>query len=253
MTFYDLSFQQSGLIQQGYCTCTKEELRSINNGLRFTPTVCMMLAIVGLYLQIPYLNFTLAALGILPFWLPKAHPFDLFYNGVIIKFTGGSKLPANPLPRRIACVIGGSFNAGIGFAFLYNLPMLAYLLGGILIPLQIIVITTHFCLASWMWEKGMKLFGVWKEPVSLAEAESLLKSGAILVDVRSEVEYHQKTLPNAVNIPLENIENQVENLKNKPVLLFCASGMRSLSAYKKLKNKGINEVYDFGSMNRWKF
>ena len=113
----DSSSSNSNLVQQGYNYCSVNELKNISNGLRFTPLLCMLIAIYGLYLQDPYLHFVIAALGIVPFWFPKGHPFDILYNYAFRFLVGGEKLPENPLQRRIACVMGGLMNVGIGVSF----------------------------------------------------------------------------------------------------------------------------------------
>lgn len=246
-----LSISQKSLQQQGYASCSRDELNNMSNGLRFTPLVCMALAIGGLFLQNPNWHFALAALGILPFWAPNHHPFDLLYNNVIRHLVGGKELPANPLPRRIACVMGGAMNIGIGFGFLIGSPTLAYIFGAILIPLQIIVITTHFCMASWMYEQLMQLLGVWSKPISVKRTKQLLTDGALFIDVRTPQEYGKGHLPGAINIPLDVIDKE-ETLKNKEVILYCKSGIRCNDAKTRLETKGIiSQAYSFGSMNRW--
>lgn len=245
------SIGNKGLIQQGYTSCSLSDLNSMSNGLRFTPLFCMGLAIAGLFIQNPYIHWGLAALGILPFWFPNHHPFDLLYNHVIRKIVGAVKLPPNPLQRRIACVMGGMMNIGIGFGFYLNNPIIAYVFAGILIPLQIIVITTHFCVASWMYEGFLKVFGIWNGPIMISDAKKMVKNGATLLDVRSVDEFNDKHLPNAVNIPLDVIENAFDKLKNSELVIYCKSGVRSSDARKRLKALGHKNVYSMGAMNRW--
>ncbi len=246
-----MNFIQKGLVQQGYNNCSIQELQNISNGLRFTPLVCMMLALYGLYLQQPYLHFTLAALGIIPFWFPKYHPFDIFYNRVFRFLVGGMHLPPNPLPRRIACVMGGLMNIGIGISFLAESVISAYIFGGILITLQTVVITTHFCVASYLYEILLKAIGKWEPFFPLEETKKLLAQGALLVDVRTEYEYQKGHIDGAINIPLQEIENHKE-LQSKTVILYCHSGMRAITAKKKLNKLGNDKVYNLGSIERWK-
>ncbi len=240
----------AGLVQQGYNCYTKSELKNISNGLRFTPLVCMFLALYGLYIQSPYLHFVIAAMGILPFWFPNHHPLDIFYNKVFRHIVGGQALPSNPLPRRIACLMGGMMNIGIGLAFLYSNITLAYIFGAILITLQLVVITTHFCVASWMYEMAMRMFGKWDDFISVANAKQLMKDGVLLVDVRNPAEYENGHLEGAINIPLDNLENDAR-LNNNQAILYCKSGMRSSDGKNRLAKKGITEIYNFGGMNRW--
>jgi len=240
----------SGLIQQGYKSFTPSELNNISNGLRFTPLVCMLLAIYGLYLQNPYWHFGIAALGIIPFWFPSSHPFDVFYNKVFRHLVGGVSLPSNPLPRRIACFMGGLMNVGIGLSFYFGNVPAAYVFGAILIVLQLIVITTHFCVASWMYEGFMKLTGNWDNYISKEEAQQLIAEGAILVDVRNPNEFNAGHIKDAINIPVSNIAND-ERLKNTPAVLYCRSGMRCIEAKKKLAKIGNEKIYNLGSMKKW--
>jgi len=245
-----LSFQERSLTQQGY-KYTKAELRKLEWGLRFTPLVCMTGAAYGLYMQSPIIHFVMAAIGILPFWFPAWHPMDRFYNHVINPLVKGVKLPPNPLPRRIACMIGGAMNIGIGFGFMYQMPSVAYVFGAILVPLQLIVISTHFCVAAWVYEIGMKVAGRWDQPILLEDAHRLIDEGALLVDVREEDEFAQGHLPNAINVPLDEVVLHLETFQQKPALMYCQSGTRCQQAVSRLKRHGVNRVYNLGAMDRW--
>lgn len=211
----------------------------------------MGLAIYGLLvLQSPAWHFGIAALGIIPFWFPNAHPLDLLYNHVIAPIFKAEKLPANPLPRRIACVMGGIMNVGVGFAFLYGNTTLAYIFGIILIVLQLVVITTHICVASIMYESILKLIGKYEGPVAVHEAHKLIADGYQLVDVRSPKEFQEGQLTGAINIPLDILED-CDHLPAKGAVVYCKSGMRSLDAAKRLKAAGYKNVVNFGAMGRW--
>ena len=80
----------------------------------------------------------------------------------------------------------------------------------------------------------------------------------VIVDVRTPEEYKEGHIPNAINIPLDTIDNyisqNVENLKDKNQLMmvYCRSGRRSAEASKKLLAKGYMNVIDFGGINDWK-
>lgn len=78
--------------------------------------------------------------------------------------------------------------------------------------------------------------------------EQLLKSGAIIVDVRTEREFIGGHVRGAVNIPLDKLQKNISRLKkNKPIITCCASGIRSATAKKILINSGFSEVYNGGS------
>jgi rhodanese-related sulfurtransferase len=214
----------------------------------------MAFALLGLSLQSPAIHFSLAALGIIPFWFPSGNPVDLIYNHLLKPLWGGVKLPPNPLQRRIACFMGGSMNLAIGIFFLQDMTIWAYGFGGILICLQIVVISTHFCLASWMYDQAFKLTGFWEEPLSSEEFLEKLRAGAMLIDVRSPDEYASKHLPDALNIPLERLGQELKD-ENQVYILYCASGLRSMLGTGKLRNLNFKSVFNLGGMGRamnWK-
>lgn len=243
------TLESRALIQQGY-DYSPAELRELAWGLRVTPFVCMLGAAYGLYTQNPTVHFVLAALGILPFWFPAWHPVDRIYNHLLRPIWNGVKLPPNPLQRRIACLIGGSMNIGIGLGFMTGNNILAYTFGFILVPLQLIVISTHFCVASWMFEGAMRVVGKWTPPISGEEAKDLVANGALLVDVRDPDEFAHGHLDGAVNVPLDTIPDRIEELEQRPIILYCASGLRSQSAHSQLKTRGL-DVHNMGAMTRY--
>jgi phage shock protein E len=73
------------------------------------------------------------------------------------------------------------------------------------------------------------------------------KKGTI-VDVRTKEEFSGGNVIGSVNIPLQEIEKRMDELKNlaQPLVLCCASGGRSQQAYNYLSQKGI-ECCDGGS------
>jgi len=250
MNATDLGLKERSLSQQGY-DFSPDRLRKLDWGLRFTPTLCMLAALYGLLTQQAWVHFTLAALGILPFWFPAAHPLDVFYNLAIRPLWNGVRLPPNPLPRRIACLMGGSMNAIIGLAFVLGANLVAYLFGGILIVLQLVVISTHFCVASWMYEGLLKLQGKWTRPIPPSKARELVDQGACLIDVRTREEFARGHLEGAENIPLDEIGAHVSTIAKSRAVLYCQSGARSQNACQLLKRRGLDQVYNLGAMSRW--
>ena len=81
-----------------------------------------------------------------------------------------------------------------------------------------------------------------------ADFDSLIANGAIVVDVRTEGEFASGHIKNAVNIPLDQLSQNLSKLKkDKTIIVCCASGMRSSSARSILLNNGFAEVYNVGS------
>jgi phage shock protein E len=88
--------------------------------------------------------------------------------------------------------------------------------------------------------------------VSPARARQLVAEGAVLVDVRSPGEFAGGHLPGALNVPVSDVRRQAAALveQGKPIVVYCASGMRSASAAATLKAAGA-QVFDLGAMSRW--
>ncbi len=246
----DLSFQQRSLFQQGFQRYSPEELRQLEWGLRFTPASCSLLALYGLVNQMPYLLFAVAALGMWAFFAPAAHPMDLLYNHVIRKPFHAVALPENPFQRRLACLSAGVMNVIAGIFFLLGLPVAAYVVGGSLMVLQAIVISTHFCTLSWMYEGLMRLMGRWQVPLDEAKAKQMLTAGARLVDVRSPNEFARESIPGALNLPLEELDQHLPTFRDGVNLLFCNSGTRSFIATEKLKMAGLENIHNLGAFGR---
>ena len=77
----------------------------------------------------------------------------------------------------------------------------------------------------------------------------LIGNGAIVLDVRSRSEYAGGHVNGSINIPLDQLKDNLPKLKNKEraIITCCASGIRSSSAKSILKQEGYTHVYNGGS------
>lgn len=82
---------------------------------------------------------------------------------------------------------------------------------------------------------------------SRVDYRDLVKSGAVIVDVRSISEYKSGHIPGSKNYPLDSLQGKLNELKkmNKPVITVCRSGARSGMAKGMLQKAGI-EAYNGG-------
>lgn len=93
------------------------------------------------------------------------------------------------------------------------------------------------------------MFSEIKKVLGLDSDREIIEDSAYIVDVRSKAEYALGHIKSAVNIPLEIIEDRVEELKRQnQIILYCRSGNRSGYAKKILNTAGISKVIDVGSM-----
>jgi phage shock protein E len=78
-----------------------------------------------------------------------------------------------------------------------------------------------------------------------------IAAGARIVDVRSVAEFKDGAYPGAVNIPLSLIPLKMSELepKDKPIVLYCASGARSGQAARLLKAAGFTDVVNAGGLD----
>ena len=97
----------------------------------------------------------------------------------------------------------------------------------------------------------LDLFGIGKQRKEVID--EALASGAMIVDVRTASEYSYGHAEGSINVPLDSIESRVNKLKklDVPLLLCCASGMRSGRALAILKGNGL-ECYNAGSWKRFR-
>lgn len=89
--------------------------------------------------------------------------------------------------------------------------------------------------------------------ISVSEAQSQLRQGATVVDVRTVAEFESQHLPGAVNVPLQTLPQAIEQQfpdKNKVLLLHCRSGARSGMAKDILSRAGYRNVFNLGGYGR---
>ena len=79
--------------------------------------------------------------------------------------------------------------------------------------------------------------------------EVLKEKNYIVVDVRTASEYSEGHVVNSINIPYDEIDASTKLDKNKTILVYCKSGVRSNKAYNTLKSLGYT-VIDLGAYDK---
>jgi phage shock protein E len=99
------------------------------------------------------------------------------------------------------------------------------------------------------------LFVFWKRrgDISVPDARALIQEGALLLDVRTQAEFSAGHLPDAKNVPLAQLEHELQKLgpKGRAIVVYCLSGARSAVAAGVLKRAGFEKVKNLGAMSRW--
>ncbi|HTH39480.1 MAG TPA: rhodanese-like domain-containing protein [Rhodocyclaceae bacterium] len=93
---------------------------------------------------------------------------------------------------------------------------------------------------------------------NLTAAEATLKinrENALVVDVREANEWSTGHIPDARHIALGQLEkrlHEIEKFKDRPVIVCCASGVRSANACKQLRKAGFSQVFNLnGGVSSW--
>lgn len=68
--------------------------------------------------------------------------------------------------------------------------------------------------------------------------------GAVIIDVRTQLEWDAGHLQNALHIPISNLKDHADAIKkmNKPIIIYCKSGVRSARGAKLLKFYKIEAI-----------
>ncbi len=83
-------------------------------------------------------------------------------------------------------------------------------------------------------------------------ALELVRDGALLIDVREKAEWRTGHAPQAIHAPLGEIDKVVGRLRpDVPVVVMCASGMRSRTAARHLRGQGFQATSLSGGIGAW--
>src|SRR5436190_13516497 len=95
-----------------------------------------------------------------------------------------------------------------------------------------------------------------REVDTAGAAEAIARPGTVVLDVREPDEYEQGAIPGAVHLPRGHLESKIENQvadRSTPIVIHCASGVRSAFAAKTLQDLGFTDVVSMsGGFNKWK-
>lgn len=94
------------------------------------------------------------------------------------------------------------------------------------------------------------------EGITASQLSALVnKSDGIVVDVRDKKEFSAGHIVNAINIPFAKLDDRMSELndhKEKPVIVVCKMGQTAGSASAKLKANGFTQAYKLtGGIAEW--
>ena len=86
--------------------------------------------------------------------------------------------------------------------------------------------------------------------VNVDKAKTLIeeKPNLVILDVRTESEFHESHIEGAINIPVGELEQRLSEIKPEDeYLVYCRTGNRSTNAIKILKDHGYHKIYHLES------
>ena len=94
------------------------------------------------------------------------------------------------------------------------------------------------------------------QQINAEEAATMMKEEKdfVIVDVRTEEEYNEAHIADAICIPNESIEEEAINRlpdKEQLIFVYCRSGNRSKQAAEKLAEQGYKNIVEFGGIKDW--
>jgi phage shock protein E len=85
------------------------------------------------------------------------------------------------------------------------------------------------------------------DPDPAKQAWSMIENGALLIDVRTKLEFEEGHIKGAINIPFEQTNNLITAIgfeKSRPVVVYCRSGNRSGKAKAELEKRGYSDIFN---------
>jgi len=90
--------------------------------------------------------------------------------------------------------------------------------------------------------------------VDVAEAvRARTEEGAVLLDIREPEEWARYRIPGAVHIPMGELGRRADELdRDRPIVVYCKAGVRSLTSAEELLELGFADVASLnGGLIAW--
>ena len=90
--------------------------------------------------------------------------------------------------------------------------------------------------------------------INFEQAKQIIDNEQVLLlDVRTEEEFITGHILSAINIPVDDIEQRLDEIndKNQKILVYCKSGIRSSVACSLLEEEGFSNLYNLRAPSAW--
>ncbi len=109
---------------------------------------------------------------------------------------------------------------------------------------------------------GMLIWTLWQsagrglKKLSPMDATQLInREDAVVLDIRSDGEFSQGHIVNAVNVPQKSLEEQLSKLekyRDRPIIIACRNGQTAVGVGNRLRKHGFEQVYNLaGGLGAW--
>ncbi|WP_414840652.1 rhodanese-like domain-containing protein [Enterococcus saccharolyticus] len=89
--------------------------------------------------------------------------------------------------------------------------------------------------------------------ITIEELEQKRQEGIAVIDVREELPFNQNHLPEAINIPLNQLSENINELDDDTTYyVICTLGVRSMQACEFLAHEGYDVVNVEGGMQAYR-
>ncbi|MFA6013733.1 MAG: rhodanese-like domain-containing protein [Gallionellaceae bacterium] len=120
--------------------------------------------------------------------------------------------------------------------------------------LMVVIFITSGFMLFWSFF-GNRIRGI-QEVDTIGALNLINHKDALVLDVREQKEFDEGHLLRAKLIPLGSLKERIgelEKYRDKPILLMCRSGARSLNATVMLSKQGFSDVSNLaGGINAWR-
>ncbi len=109
----------------------------------------------------------------------------------------------------------------------------------------IIILIIAVIIVMFLGKSGKSII---QTPSSKEISEIIQNKNITIIDVRTQKEYESGHIKGAINIPVTEIEAEINYDKDKPIAVYCRTGARSSEAAKTLEKMGYTKIYDLGGI-----
>jgi rhodanese-related sulfurtransferase len=110
-------------------------------------------------------------------------------------------------------------------------------------------------LGALLWTLWQTLGGGMKKLSPMDATQLINREDAVVLDVRSDGEFSQGHIVNAVNIPQKSVQEQLSKLekyRGRPIITACRTGQIAQGVSSLLRKNGFEQVYNLaGGLVAW--